>query len=395
MTEESINRPTLLKTLILCLIILMITAGFILLIFSTEPEPTKETATKRSAMLVEVIPVTIGDFVPKINAMGVVVPAQSIALTSQVSGKIKQISEQFVPGQFIQQGETLAQIEKSDYQLQLQQRENQVIKANAALQIELGEQEVAKKIYTDLEQDLPASSRALMLREPQLKQARANVQEAELQLAQAKLELERTALSAPFDAYIQRKLVSLGSHVSKGDAIAQLVGVDQYWIEAAIPTEKLSAISIAQESNIEVNVTDRLAWRNGQSRMGKLISLLPLVDDTSRMAKVLISVDDPLDIEQTKKPKLTLGAYVSVDIPTIALNQVAKIERQWLRKNETIWLMEDGKLAIRPLNIVFRDQEFVYVKDSLKVSDNIVTTDLSRVKEGLSLRVAGQVDDEK
>ncbi|MBT5830334.1 MAG: efflux transporter periplasmic adaptor subunit, partial [Candidatus Latescibacteria bacterium] len=66
------------KTLRLCGLILLVGAAITALIFSTEPKATRITATRETAMLVDVIRVQQNDYKPTIMAMGTVEPAQDI-----------------------------------------------------------------------------------------------------------------------------------------------------------------------------------------------------------------------------------------------------------------------------------------------------------------------------
>ena len=54
--------------------------------------------------------------------------------------------------------------------------------------------------------------------------------------------------------------------------------------------------------------------------------------------------------------------------------------------------MNDGRLEIRQLDIVFQDAEHAYVRDGLREGDQVVTTSLSSVREGASLRLKSTED---
>jgi hypothetical protein len=64
-----------------------------------------------------------------------------------------------------------------------------------------------------------------------------------------------------------------------------------------------------------------------------------------------------------------------------------RIERDYVREDDTVWLMVDGRLAIEPVSIVFQDGDYAYIDDGLDADDRVVTTRLATVKEGLRLRV--------
>lgn len=396
MTQTKSTGATTTKSLLISAII--ITLGLLLawIILNTEPEAQREGATRKTAMLVETTAVLTGDFTPVIEVMGTVVPSREIQLQAQVNGQVQSLSDAFVPGTIVNQNDNLLQIDPQDYQNQLKQSQSQYQQAQSNLQIEMGEQIAAQKDYDRLGRDLDDTQKSLVLRKPQLANAQAAVSESQAMVDQAQLNLARTQITAPFDAQIQNTYVNLGSQVSSGTILADLVGVKTYWIEASVPVSqspRINSPSNAQEQT--VTIRDRLSWPDSETRQGRILSLIGQVDNESRMARLLLAVDDPLAIEDQQLPQLTIGAYVSCLIPTKQLNDVARIERQYVRKNDTIWIMRNQQLTIKNLNVVFRDQQYVYVKDTLKNGEQIITTDLSRISEGAAVRLDTQQSDGK
>ena len=65
-----------------------------------------------------------------------------------------------------------------------------------------------------------------------------------------------------------------------------------------------------------------------------------------------------------------------------------RIDRGLLRKDDTVWLMEDGVLAIRSVDVVYKSGEHAFVTTGLESGDEVVVTDLASVVPGLPLRRA-------
>lgn len=381
------------KTLTISLSLFLFAALSVLVVFSTEPEPKREAATKRTAMLVDVIAAEQGSFKPIISAMGTVKPAQDVVLRPRVGGMVISLSENFVPGGFVKKDEVLVQIDPSDYQNQLAQRKSELAQAETALSIEMGEQEIAKRDYAGLSQKLSELQKSLVLREPQLNAARARVAAAKASVLQAELELERTKVRAPFDAQILERNANLGSQISSNDAVAHLVGLQSYWVEATVPLNKLPRISL--DGSHKVKIFNRTAWEKGEFREGRVNSIIGGLEDQTRMARVLVEVDDPLvrsEESQGKQP-LIVGSYVECQISSDPLDNVVKLPREYLRKQDTAWIMQEGKLSIRELDIAFLDEEFAYISGGIEGGEHIVTTSLSRVSDGAELRLKTASDE--
>jgi len=364
------------------------------LIFLTEPKATRVAATRETAMLVEVTGAERGDFRPTILAMGTVEPYREVILRPRVSGEIMERTPAFTPGGFVQKGDLLLRIDPADYRNVLQQRSSELRQAEADLRVEMGRRNIALKDYQLLDETLSPENEALVLREPQLNAARARVEAARASLEQAELDLRRTRIRAPFDAHVVRREISLGSQVSAGDDLGRLVGLDTYWVEAAVPLSSLRWISFPDSAGAEgspVLMRNNAAWPAGVYRRGNIYRLVGTLEDRTRMARVLISVNDPLALGPDLRgmPPLIIGSYVEARIEGKKLEDVVRLDRDLVRRDETVWVMEEGVLRIRDVEIVLLDAEYAYITGGLDEGDRVVVTNLTTVVDGSPLRVGG------
>lgn len=381
-----------LKTIFICAVLILAGAGALLLIFNTEPVPQRESAVRETAMLVEVTNAEEGSFRPLIQATGVVRPAREILLRPRIGGEIVELSDAFVPGGFAAKGGVLLRIDDADYQIVLEQRQSELQQAIALLEIEHGRQDIAERDYRELGKTLGEDNRALVLREPQLRSAEAAVASARAALEQARLDLDRTRIASPFDAQILSRQVNLGSQVSTSDTLARLVGVENYWVEITVPLDRLRWLSFPGEetaSGSSVALHHRTAWPKDQSRNGRLYQLVGELEGETRMARVLVTVDDPLSLEDGSAglPPLVIGSFVQCVLEGKLIEGVVRIGREHVRKNDTAWVMKDDRLEIRQLDVVFQDAEHAYVSDGLEDGDQVVITSLATVREGAALRL--------
>lgn len=386
-----------LKTVIVSLLIVLIGAALIWLIFKTEPTATRKDAARETAMLVDIQTVNRGEYTPTIEAMGQVMPAREITLGSRVSGEVIHQADAFTPGRRVEEGAELLRIDPADYEATLLQRRSELQQAQADLALEEGQQAVARQEFELLGEDIETVNDALILRKPQLEQAKARVAIAEAAVKQAELALDRTRIRAPFPAQVLSREVTLGSQVSTGQALGRLVGTGQYWVEATVPLSKLRWLTF--DSNPDspgapVSLHHDTVWPAGQSREGRLTQLVGELDNNARMARVLITIDDPLALEQSAgQPPMILGAFVRAEIQGQPLEDVVRLERRLIRRNDTVWVMEDRKLAIRDVETAFRDQDYAYIRTGLEDGDQVITNELSSVVSGARLRLEGDSDE--
>ena len=359
----------------------------------TEPKAQRTSASKRTAMLVEVTHGEHGTFQPEIFAMGTVRPEKEIVLSPRVSGEIISVSESFTPGGFVDEGEILLQIDPSDYEVILLQRKSELLQASADLELERGRQDLALKDYKELEGTISSEYKTLVLREPQLNTARSRVEAAEAAVRRAQLDLERTRIRAPFAAHIINREANEGSQVSPGEALGKMVGINHYWVEAAVPVSSLRWIDFSDDretSGPGVHIRNRAAWPEGTFREGSVHRLIGELENQTRLARVLLTVTDPLshEPESAGLPPLMIGSFVEARIAGIPLQDVIRINRDYIRKDDTIWIDDNGVLKIRDLEVVFRDDEFAYIRTGLSAEDQVITTNLATVFDGAALRLA-------
>lgn len=390
MEPATVNWKT---TLVICLAILALAASVITVINLTEPEAERTSASKRTAMLVEVTQGEHGTFQPDIVVMGTVRPEKEITLSPRVGGAVVSISQSFTPGGFVDEGELLLQIDPSDYEVVLLQRKSELRQASADLDLELGRQDLARKDYEELKGAISSEFESLVLRAPQLNTVSARVEAAEAAVRRAELDLERTRVRSPFAAHIINRQANVGSQVSPGEPLGEMVGVEHYWVEATVPVSSLRWIGFAGEgesAGSEVSVRNRAAWPEGAFREGSVHRLIGELEDRTRLARVLITVADPLSHapESAGLPQLIIGSFVEARIAGLPIEDVVRIDRDYVRQNDTVWIEDNGVLRIRDLDIVFRDDKFAYVRSGLGAGDNVVMTNLATVFDGAALRLA-------
>lgn len=378
-----------LSSLIVTGIIIAVSAVLVLLIYSTEPTAEREAATKKTDILVDVTKVMRGDYNPRIEGLGTVEAAQDISLRPRVDGYVIEISENFIPGGFVNSGDILLKVDPADYENSVKQMESALSQAQSELDIELGRQNVAKKEYDLLKQNLGNENEALVLRKPQLAVAEANVKAAEAMLNQSKLDLERTSIIAPFDAQILSRNVNIGSEIDPNIELARLVGINEYWAIVNVPVAKLKHINLSEngKDGARVIVRNRTAWPEGTFREGRAVRLIGALDGQTRLARILVSIKDPLALKpETKGPKMLVGSIVQTEIFGTPLKNVFRIDRDFLREGDRLWLKRDGKLAVTNATVVLKDKDYAYISEGMEDGDLLVTNNLTTVAEGVGLR---------
>ncbi|MEJ2158695.1 MAG: efflux RND transporter periplasmic adaptor subunit [Desulfobacteraceae bacterium] len=326
-----------------------------------------------------------------IQAMGTVVPAKELTLKSRVSGEIIDIHPEFTEGGTIRKGETIIRIDDLDYQLIAAQKQSAVADADYQLKLELGRQDVAQREWKLLNGDNPApqADSDLALRKPHLEKARSDIKAANAELEAARLQLSRTRISAPFNCIIRTTHVEKGSQVALQENLATLVGTDEYWVQVSVPVDRLKWIEIPKNRQ-QKGATVKIAYQGEAVRTGRVIKLLSDLESEGRMARLIVSIKDPLGLASPseKKPAILIGEYVRVEIQGSRIESAFRIPRSALRDNTHIWLADaQGKLDIRTVRTLWRDSQTVFIKDGLKPGARLIVSDLATPVPGMEINV--------
>jgi biotin carboxyl carrier protein len=330
--------------------------------------------------------------------MGAVIPAKRITLSPEVAGRIVFMSPLVIPGGAVQQGQTLIRIDARDYEAVVKMRQSELASAQLKLKLEQGNQLVAQQEYKMLDDIVQDQDQELVLRKPHLEECRAIVAAAEAALAKAQLDVDRCTITAPFNAVIQDKFVDVGAQVATSSSLLTLMGTDEYWVEVKVPVDQLRWLTIPdhhQPAGSPVNIFNSTAWGSDTFRTGQVLRLLGQLEEEGRMAQLLVSVKDPLALESDDVPPILVDSYVRVEIEGITLEGVFGVKRDYLHDGDNLWIMNaQNRMDIRPVEVVFRDKQRVYLSDTIRPGDRIVTTDISAPVQGMLLRLDEPVDAE-
>ena len=376
--------------LVICL--LLIGAGIIgaRFLIATKPKVNRRPP-ERMAPLVRTAVLQPENYTFSIPAMGTVIPSRETGLEVPVSGEVIYVHSEFTEGGMFAQGTKILQVDPKDYELAVQQKRRALADAEYSLKLEQGHQDVARQEWSLLygNKVVNKGESDLALRKPHLEKVQAEIAAAKAELEQAEINLNRTSLTAPFNALVLKSYVELGSQVSSQKRLADLVGTDTYWVQVSLPVDRLRWVQVPngdQGAGSEVDIF----YRADNVKTGRVARLLPDLSKEGRMARLLIEVADPLDLQakDEKQPMLLIGEFVRVSIEGEELHNVYRVPRSALRNDREVWIVdEESKLTIRPVKTIWRDQDTVVVQDGFKPGEALVISDIPAPVAGMDLRV--------
>ena len=368
---------------ILPIAILALAAVIVVALVSSRP--AVETAPRQVAPPpVRVVAVEPTSVELRVRSQGSVVPATEADLVSEVAGNIVRVAESFEVGGFFDTGDVLLRLDRRDYELAVASARATLAQARVALTREEAEAEVAREEWDDLGE--PGEPGPLVLREPQLDEARARVEAALASQARAELDLSRTAIRAPFAGRLRAKRVDRGEFVNRGVPLATIYSVDAAEVTLPVPDSELAFLDLplgAELRGAGPRVVLQARFAGGLHQWeARIVRVGGEIDPATRMVNLIARVEAPYRA-MGDRPPLSVGLFVDAEIVGRSVDSVFEVPRGALVGADRVWVVEDGRLALRQVGILRSDPEVAVVLDGLTSGDRISVTILETAVDGM------------
>lgn len=359
-------------------------------ILSVEPEEAKRAEEKPRMIKTRVMELHVQDFPTTIQTRGVIRAYNEVILTPQVPGKIIRILDGFEDGAFFAEGDVLVELDPQDIEAAVIIAEAQLARAISAHAQEETRANQAKLNWEDLGYEEEPTD--LVLRLPQLREAEANVKSATAQLDQAKRNLERTKVCAPFDGRVRQRTVGLGQSVGPGTPLGTVFAIDLAEVRLPIAARDMAFLTLPEgpeDPPIDVELRDALDENSKTVWTAKIIRTEGTLDRNSLELFAIARIFDPFG-RKSEHPVLRIGQPVVATIPGRVLKNVIVIPRMAVRQLDRIFLVDPNELTINRYTIepVWSDEDYVIVRDPA-ITDGalLATTHLIYAPDGSKVEI--------
>lgn len=391
--KSKVNNMTKNKLIILTIIIAL-TALLILFISNNPPQPSRFQPTKKAQMTVATKRLMPETYQVMVESFGTVKPRTESILFSQVSGQIVQVSGQFRDGGFFEKGDVLVQLDDRDHRSEVSIAKASLLSAKQALLEEQARVEQAQADWQRLGNGKQAST--LVLRQPQLDAAKAQVLSAQAQYNKAQLSLERTQIIAPYAGRVLKKQVDVGQVVSSSTQLASIFAIDYVEIRLPIKNNDLGLITLpeeyrdigAQGGKNDVLISSDLMGE--QSWQGKIIRTESAIDEETQQLYVIAQIQHPYDASITSGSPIKIGQYVTAKITGKTLQNTLVIPSSAIYQGSYVYIVEKGTLIRKDIRLGWQNGKQAIVKSGLVAGDELVLTSLGQVSSGTPVAIEGQ-----
>ena len=324
----------------------------------------------------------------RVRSQGTVAPRTEADLVAEVAGRVVWLSPAFAPGGFFKQGDPLIRIETRDFELAVERQRAALKRAESEYEFaasELRRREGLSNAGVASASQLADARRAASV-------AEAAVIDARAALEQARRDLERSQIRAPFDGRVRVEHVDIGQFVTRGNVLGRLYATDYAEIRLPIPDHEIAFLDLPDprvaspetlREGPEVILHAVFAGQPFEWR-GRIVRTEAEIDEKSRMMNVVARVDDPYrESDAERRPPLAVGLFVEAEILGPEAADVIVVPRYALRDASTILVVDRGdRLHSRPVQVLRIDRDDVLIQGPLGEGERICVSPIQVVVEG-------------
>lgn len=375
---------------------------------ASKPDPkTAQTATQKQPGL---LPITASSAELRridrvISVTGSLSPDESVTINSEVVGKVTSIRFDF--GQAVHKGDILAEIDKQEFQIQLERSKAALAQALARIGLSPGQEntpptstantrqaeaqledakfkfesaaklvktgDISQERYTELEKAYRARQAAFESTRDDLRMQWASMESLRADVKLVEKRLNDATMRAPFDGVVAQKHVSVGQYLKDNMAIVTLVKTNPMRLRVDVPE---TASGVVKVGTLLTFTTDAIP---GKEFKAVVRELNPSLDSKSRSltAEARFVASDPrLRPGMFAQVNLVLGREVEVVmVPKQALYSIAGLTK--------LFVIKDGKAIERRIIPGIEQGGWVEVPaDAVRPADRVAVSNLGALVNG-------------
>jgi membrane fusion protein, multidrug efflux system len=343
-------------------------------------DPQASVRSSSRSVPVAVASVRKGEMAIYLNGLGSVTAFNTVTVKSRIDGQLVRVA--FQEGQFIQQGDLLAEIDPRPFEVQLAQAEGQLARDQAQLnnaKVDLARYQALSKEGTIPRQQLDTQAAAVG-------QFEGSIKADEAQIDNARLQLMYCRITAPISGRAGLRLVDAGNMVHANDQNGLLVitQVQPISVLFTIPEDNLPAVmtKLRAGGHLPVEAYDR----SGKSKIatGYLLTIDNQIDPatgTSRLKAVFQNQNNALFPNQFVNARLLLevkrGALI---VPSVAIQKGPQGTFVYV-------VNSDETVEVRPVTVGPTEGDNASLEAGLSEGDEVVVDGMDKLQAGSKVRL--------
>jgi len=273
----------------------------------------------------------------RVTASGQAAAWRRATLSAEVQGRILDLP--VMENDRVADGTLLLRVDDTEYQLNVENAEAGLRQAEASFrELTLFDERTIDDPEVRAERERTA-------------RAKSGLDQAEVALRRARLELERTRVRAPFPGRVASIEVVEGQRVSQGEPLMTVVDLDPIKVEVQVLESEVRYLAPGRRAAVRFSAFPDREFE------GRIETINPMVDETTRMAKVTLTVMNP-------DGEILPGMYARVSLDAQQLPDRILVPREAILERDRrtmLFVYEDGFAKWRYVTTGLENEDLVEI----------------------------------
>ena len=287
-----------------------------------------------------------------IRSNGNLVAKNRIEIFSEVQGVLQPTAKEFRPGNSYRKGEVILRMNSEEHYANLQAQKsnlyNTITSIMPDIRLDYPEEYGKWEKYLqgfDFNKPTPELPPAHSEQEKFFITGR-NIYTNYYNVKNLEVRLSKYTIRAPYDGILTEALVNPGSLIRQGQKLGEFIDPKVFEMEVSINARYMDLLQIG--NSVEIGSLDEeTTWT------GKIVRVNGKVDQATQTLKAYI---------QLSGNDLREGMYLEAHLVAKAEKDAYEIPRQLLVNNESVYVLRDSVLELKPVDPVYFSEKTVVIK---------------------------------